>query len=259
MQNTLNIQLPPGKKAYFASDFHLGIIMHSPADEAKREQKIIQWLDSITEDTTVLFLVGDLFDFWFEYKHAIPKGFVRFQGKIAQFIDQGKRVLFFTGNHDLWMFDYFSKELGVEIYREPIACTINNCRFLIGHGDGLGPGDHFYKLLKRVFTNGIARFLFRWIHPDLGIALARNWSKNSRLANAKGTEKFLGENEYLVQYCKQQALEKHFDYYVFGHRHLPLEVPIDKNSTYYNLGEWVNQFTYGKFDGQHFQLLKFKG
>lgn len=259
MEETLNIQLSPGKKVFFASDFHLGLALHSKSQEDQREQKILQWLDSIFDEVEVLFLIGDLFDFWFEYKHAIPKGFIRFQAKIAQFADQGKRVIFFTGNHDLWMFDYFSEELGVQIYRDPLPCIINYKKFLISHGDGLGPGDHFYKILKRIFTSKLAQFFFKWIHPDIGIALARKWSKNSRLANAQEADQFLGEKEYLIQYCKDMAQKYHYDYYIFGHRHLPLKIEIDKDSVYYNLGEWVNQFTYGMFDGKDFQLLTYKG
>jgi UDP-2,3-diacylglucosamine hydrolase len=246
------------KKLFFASDFHLGA---PNAQESKiREQKIIRWLDQIADEAAAIMLVGDIFDFWFEYGQVIPKGFIPFISKISQLRDRGIPILFFTGNHDLWMKDYFTTELGIPVYSHPIELSVAGKKFLVGHGDGLGPGDHTYKLLKKVFTNPFAQWLFKWLHPDLGIGLAKAWSGHSRISNtAKNENHFLGEDEWLWQYCKEVENRFHHDYYVFGHRHLPLELVVGDSSMYYNLGEWVSQFTYLEFDGLAPKLQKFEG
>jgi len=250
-------QLQQGRKVYFASDFHLG----APNADASRdrEQKIVRWLDVARQDAAAIFLVGDIFDFWFEYRHAIPKGFIRLQGKLAEITDAGIPVLFFTGNHDMWMFDYFPKELNIPILRHPISTSIGGKTFYIGHGDGLGPGDHTYKLLKKVFNNKACQWLFARIHPNLGIGVANLWSRKSRISNIKKDESFLGEDEWLMQYCREVEAQQHHDFYVFGHRHLPLDLPIGQNSRYVNLGEWVNYCTYGVYDGENLKLETFEG
>jgi UDP-2,3-diacylglucosamine hydrolase len=246
-----------GKKLFFASDFHLG----APDWEKSkvREKKIIRWLDSIQEEAAAIFLVGDIFDFWFEYREAIPKGYIAFISKISQLRDQGIPILFFTGNHDLWMGDYFTKELGIPVYTHPIELSVEGKKILVGHGDGLGPGDNFYKLLKKVFTNPFAQWLFKWLHPDLGIRLAKAWSGHSRITNTEKNENhFLGEREWLWSYCKELNSKNPHDFYIFGHRHLPLELPVGEKSIYFNLGEWVTQHTYLEFDGKTGKLLSFE-
>lgn len=246
------------KKLYFASDFHLGA--PNEAISKQREQKINRWLDQVKKDAAAIFLVGDIFDFWFEYKEVIPKGFIPFISKIHQLREAGIPILFFTGNHDLWMKDYFTKELGIPVYHHPIEIIVNNKSILIGHGDGLGPGDRSYKFLKKVFTNPLAKWLFRWFHPDLGIKLAKAWSGSSRISNMEKNENhFLGEDEWLWQYCKEVEERKHHDLYIFGHRHLPLELEVGKNSTYYNLGEWVSQYTYLELSESQATLKTFEG
>lgn len=244
-------------KIYFASDFHLGA--PDAASSRKREEHIVRWLDEIKTEAAEIFLVGDLFDFWFEYKKAIPKGFVRLQGKIAEITDAGTPVHVFTGNHDMWMFDYLPSELGVQLYRKPIRRTFNGKEFLIGHGDGLGPGDHGYKFIKKVFANKICQWLFARLHPNFGISLADYWSGKSRRANRGEDEKFLGEeNEWLAIYCKEHLKKEHIDYFVFGHRHLPLDLKVGENSRYINLGEWMNYNTYAVFDGQDLALKEYQ-
>ncbi len=253
----MNINLRSQQKVFFASDFHLGA--PDQKSSRKREEKIIRWLEKIENEAAAIFLVGDIFDFWFEYEKVVPKGFVRFIGKIAAMRDRGIPIFFFTGNHDLWMKDYFTQELGIPVYHHPIEVEINHKKMLIGHGDGLGPGDKNYKLLKKIFSNKFCQFLFKWIHPDIGISIAEKWSNTSRITNQnKQEDTFKGEREWLWKYCQSVEKNIHFDYYIFGHRHLPLELPVGENSTYFNLGEWVNQFTYGEFDGKAFQLQKFK-
>jgi UDP-2,3-diacylglucosamine hydrolase len=251
------VQLTAGKKIYFASDFHLGVPDY--ASSLAREKRIVKWLDIIKADAQAIYLLGDIFDFWFEYRKAIPKGFIRLQGKLAELRDAGMPIFFFTGNHDMWMFDYFEQEMGIVIYREPIILQTEIHKMLIGHGDGLGPGDHTYKLLKKVFTSPVAQWLFARIHPNLGIGIANRWSKQSRISNTRMEEKFQGEeNEYLLAYCRDLEKKIHHDFYIFGHRHLPLDLQVGEASRYINLGEWVHFNTYAVYDGVNLELKKFE-
>lgn len=248
----------PGKKLYFASDFHLGV----PTFELSlaREKKVVRWLDSIKHDAEEIYLVGDIFDFWWEYKYTIPKGQTRLLGKIAEITDSGIPVHFFTGNHDLWMRDYFVQELGVSVHHEPIRRTYNGKSFMIGHGDGLGPGDNWYKFLKKCFTNPFLIWAFGRLHPNLGFWIARRSSKRSRITTGDSDKKFLGEdNEWLMAFCKEDLKKQHTDYFIFGHRHLPLDLKPAENSRYINLGEWINYCTYAEFDGQELTLKTFEG
>lgn len=266
---------------YFASDFHLGMGIN--ADE--RERKICRWLDFVSEDASDIFLLGDLFDFWFEYKKAVPKGFVRFLGKLAELTDKGIRIHVCVGNHDLWMRDYLEKECGVRIFREPEVHEFSGRTFVLHHGDGLGPGDEKYKLLKRIFTNKLAQGFFGMLHPDLGIRLASGWSKKSRLNQPKWEETFQGnDKEYLVQFCEDWSLVHGrgtlvhgrgslvdgrgslvggsgnvVDYFVFGHRHLLLDVTLSNGvSRYINLGQWFTGSAYAKFDGDELVVHEFE-
>ena len=245
-----------GKKVYFSSDNHLGA-----PDLAKshiREKKFIKWLDAIKKDAAAIFLLGDLFDFWFEYKHAVPKGFVRVLGKLAEIKDSGIPIHFFVGNHDLWMNNYFEKELDIPVYREPREFTFNNKKFLIGHGDGLGPGDKGYKRMKKVFTNPFAKYMYRWLHPDLGIPLAQYFSMKNKAISGEEDLEFLGEEkEWLIQYCRRKLKKKEYDYFIFGHRHLPLEIKLTQKSAYINTGDWINFYTYAVFDGEQTILKNF--
>ncbi|WP_369048145.1 UDP-2,3-diacylglucosamine diphosphatase [Tenacibaculum sp. UWU-22] len=253
----ISINLPENKKAYFSSDLHLGA---PTIDESlPREKKFVSWLDTIKKDAGVIFLLGDLFDFWFEYKKVVPKGFVRTLGKLAEIRDSGISIYFFVGNHDLWMHDYFEKELNIPVYHSPQEFTINKKTFLIGHGDGLGPGDHGFKLMKKVFLFRPFKWLFRWLHPDLGVRIGQYMSVKNKVVSGNEDTNFLGEeNEWLVQYSKQQLETKHYDYFIFGHRHLPLEIQLSKNSTYFNLGDWIKYFTYGVFSDNAFELKEYK-
>jgi UDP-2,3-diacylglucosamine hydrolase len=245
-----------GKKIFFASDFHLGVPSHE--ESLKREKLIVQWLDSIKHEAHSIYLVGDIFDFWFEYKYTIPRGFIRLQGKLAELRDAGIPIVFFTGNHDMWMFDYFTKELDIPIFREPQFLEIGNHKILLGHGDGLGPGDHTYKFLKKFFNSSFCQWLFARLHPNLAFYIAQTWSRKSRITNLKREEKFEGEEgEFLWVYCKELEQRKHHDFYIFGHRHLPLDLKITTNSRYINLGEWVHFKTYAIYDGTNVELKTF--
>lgn len=248
----------PSKKVYFASDFHLGAPNREKSLE--REKKIVQWLDHVSKDASEIYLVGDIFDFWFEYKRAIPRGFVRIQGKIAELTDRGIKINVFTGNHDMWIFDYLPSELGVKLYREPITREYFGKSFYIGHGDGLGPGDRGYKILKKIFANKFCQWCFERLHPNFGIWLAEISSKSSRAKSGEADKKFLGEeNEWLVQYCKEVLIKDHFDYFIFGHRHLPMEINVGDSSTYINLGEWINYCTYFEVSSEGAELKTWNG
>jgi UDP-2,3-diacylglucosamine hydrolase len=245
------------KKIYFASDFHLGVPDH--ASSLAREKKIVRWLESVRHDAHTIYLMGDIFDFWFEYKHTIPKGYIRIQGKLAELRDAGIPIVFFTGNHDMWMFDYFTQELDIPIYREPQVLQVGTQKLLIGHGDGLGPGDKTYKVIKKFFNSRICQWLFARIHPNLGIGIANLWSRESRISNMKREEKYEGkEGEFLWVYCTEREKQEHFDYYIFGHRHLVLDLPIGASSRYINLGEWVHQSSYAVYDGKTVTLKAFE-
>ena len=244
------------KKIYFASDFHLGIPNNLQSNE--REKVIVAWLDKVKTDAKEIYLVGDLFDFWFEYKYTVPKGCIRFLGKIAELVEHGIQFHLFTGNHDMWMFDYLEKEFGITINRKPITKEINDKIFLIGHGDGLGPGDKKYKIIKRFFANKLCQWLFARLHPNFGFSIAHYWSKKSREKEMLGNHDFLGENkEWLIIYANEILKKRHVDYFIFGHRHLPIEHQLNEKSTYINLGDWINHYTYGVFDGKKLTLENF--
>ena len=252
---TLTLKLPVDKKVYFASDFHLGT--PNAASSLEREKKLVKWLEMASQDASAIFLLGDIFDFWFEYKKAIPRGFIRFQGKLAELADQGMPIYFFTGNHDMWMFDYFPTEFGITVYNDPVELEINETKFLIGHGDGLGPGDKQYKRLKKIFKNRVSQKAFSVLHPNFGMGVAHRWSKRSRLANNKHEEVFHDEKEHLLVYCKEQEALEHRDYYIFGHRHLTLDLKVADNSRYLNPGDWVNHSNYIVFDGTNCEIVEF--
>src|SRR5258706_2870583 len=219
------------KKIYFLSDFHLGAPDY--ASSLIRERHIIQFLDEIKTDASQIFIVGDLFDFWYEYKNVVPKGYVRILGKLAELTDSGIPVVFFVGNHDMWMKDYFQTELNIPVYFEPKTFEFNNKKFLIGHGDGLGPGDKGYKFLKKIFRNKLCQWLFGILPPYIGIGVANYFSSKSRTTGAGAAEKFYGEDqEWLIIYCKEVLQKEHFGYFIFGHRHLPIDFTFNNNSRY---------------------------
>ncbi len=243
-------------RIYFISDAHLGVPSHDSSLE--REKLLVHWLDKIKKDATEIYLLGDIFDFWFEYKTVVPKGYVRLLGKIAEITDSGIPVYYFTGNHDMWIFNYFEKELGVIMHREPQEREINGKLFFIAHGDGLGPADYGYKFLKKLFSNRISQKLFSWLHPGFGIGLALYFSRKSRMANGAKDEVFLGEEkERLIRFCHDMVKIKPYNYFIFGHRHLPLDIEIAPETRYINTGDWVGSFSYAVFDGEKLELKYF--
>ncbi|HVW98482.1 MAG TPA: UDP-2,3-diacylglucosamine diphosphatase [Mucilaginibacter sp.] len=243
-------------KLYFASDFHLGTGTYASSRE--REDCLVRWLDMIKEDAAEVFLMGDVFDFWFEYKTVVPKGYIRFLGKLAELADAGIKLWFFRGNHDMWMFDYFERELGATIISNEMVMVRGGKKFYLHHGDGLGPGDRLYKFLKRIFRSRLCQWLFARIHPNLGVGVANYWSSHSRAVNLSKEDAKPGEQEWLVTFCNE-LLETHFyDCLIFGHRHLPLDIQLNEKSRYVNLGEWVFARTYAVFDGTNVSLKHFE-
>lgn len=220
---------------------------------------MVHWLEMARKDAREIFLVGDVFDFWFEYKTVVPRGFVRLLGKIAEITDEGIPVHWFIGNHDMWIFDYIPSELGVTMHNEPVIRTFGNKKFFIGHGDGLGPGDYGYKFIKKVFRNKFCQWLFARMHPNFSIWMANFWSKTSRGVGEEKDRHFLGEeNEWLAIYSREILEKEHFDYFIFGHRHLPLDIQLSADSRYVNLGDWIKYFTYAVFDGSELQLMDYR-
>jgi UDP-2,3-diacylglucosamine hydrolase len=251
------MELPKNKKIYFASDNHLGA--PNPQASRAREKQFVAWLEKIQNDAAAIYLLGDLFDFWFEYKTVVPKGFVRVLGKLAEISDTGIPITFFVGNHDLWMRDYFQTELGITVHHQPLVLIVGKTRFFIGHGDGLGPGDKGYKRMKKLFTHPLSKYFFRWLHPDLGMKLGKYLSQKNKLISGKEDVKFLGKDkEWLVAYAQKRLMEEDFDYFVFGHRHLPLQIALNHTSKYINLGDWITHNTYAVFDGATLELKTWK-
>jgi UDP-2,3-diacylglucosamine hydrolase len=243
------MQIPSGKKIYFISDFHLGA--PNRAISLEREKRIVQFLDEIKKDAAEIFIVGDLFDFWYEYRKVVPKGYTRILGKLAQLTDSGIFIHFFVGNHDMWMSGYFEEELNIPVFHEPKIFEWSGKKFYIGHGDGLGPGDHGYKFIKKIFRNKFCQWLFGVLPPAIGVGLADYFSRKSRAVTGQIDEQFLGEEkEWLIIYSKEILQKRHFDYFIFGHRHLPIDFLLNNNSRYINLGDWIRYYTYAEFDGE---------
>ena len=244
------------KNIYFLSDFHLGA--PNAVESLKREKRIVQFLDAIKNDAQQIFIVGDMFDFWFEYKLVVPRGYTRLLGKLAELTDFGIKIHFFAGNHDMWMRDYFQNELNIPVYYQPTPFEFNGKKFLIGHGDGQGPGDHGYKFLKKLFRNPLCQWMFGILPPYFGLGIANYFSKKSRELASQKVEVFLGEdNEWLIIYCKEVLQKEQYDYFIFGHRHLPIDFTLNENSRYINLGEWINYDSYAVFNGETTELKYF--
>ncbi|MEN9742877.1 MAG: hypothetical protein RLZZ65_682 [Bacteroidota bacterium] len=244
------------KYLYFASDFHLG----APTQEKslQREKELLAWLHAIESNAHSIFLLGDVFDFWFEYNSVVPKGYIRLLGKLAQLSDNGVQIHFFKGNHDMWMLDYFKDEFNAQIHSNEFTFSYAGKQFYLHHGDGLGPGDYKYKMLKRIFRNPVCQWMFARLHPNFGIGLASLLSRRSRAKGGKKDLLYHGpEKEWLYQYVKESQEKQHQDYYIFGHRHLPLHLETS-NSLYLNLGDWLQHYTFACFDTQELQLMQWK-
>lgn len=241
---------------YFASDFHLGAGSYD--QHRDKEQRLVRWLDSIKNDAAEIYLMGDIFDFWFEYSTVVPKGYIRFLGKLAELTDLGVKLTMFKGNHDMWMFGYFEKELGAAIISNELVIERNGKRFYMHHGDGLGPGDAKYKILKRFFRSPLCQWLFERVHPNFGVGVANRWSRHSRDSNATNETRKVAEQEWLVVFSRELLKTEFYDYLIFGHRHIAMDIRLNDHSRYINLGEWVSSYSYAVFDGNDIKLRYFE-
>lgn len=242
---------------YFASDFHLGI--PSAEESLLREKKIVKWLETIAPDAEEIFLVGDIFDFWFEYKYVVPKGYTRLLGCLSKLSDSGIKIRIFKGNHDMWMFGYFESEFGASIYGDEYIFEKNGKKFYVHHGDGLGNGDKIFKVLRKIFRSKFCQKSFAFFHPSVGLSIGNYLSSKSRLAQQKYENENIDiQSEWLVQHCNEILKTQHFDYMIYGHRHLALDIKLGENSRYINLGDWFKYCSYGVFDGDNFEMKKFE-
>ena len=247
-------------KTFVITDAHLG----SGADSREREADLVRWLDTIAPEAERIVMLGDIFDFWFTYKQAVPRGFVRLLGTMARLADRGIAFHFFIGNHDMWLFDYLEREIGVVMHDEPEEMTIGDKLFLLGHGDGMGNQDRSYNFLKHVFRSRTNQWLFAGIHPNIGFPLAHRWSSNSRRRHSLENNGYLGDDkEAIYQYCAKRQLERiaagmrPFDYFLFGHRHTPVCRALG-NAFYINVGNWIENRDYAVFDGETTRLKQFR-
>ena len=242
---------------YFVSDFHLGVPNYQSS--LQREKRVVKWLDSVAHNAKAIYLVGDVFDFWFEYKTVVPKGYTRLLGKLAELSDAGVELHFFHGNHDLWQFGYFEKELNAKVYKKAIAIVLGNKTFHIAHGDGLGPKQHWFKFILSIYRNRFFQRLFAFFHPNIGIGIANYVSAKSKEKTFTENAVYLGDDkEYLMLYAKQFLQQQRVDYFIFGHRHLPMTRSINDQATYVNLGDWFGYNTYAVFDGENIALKTFE-
>lgn len=243
----IHIDLPQDKKIYFASDFHFGIPDEKTSKE--REGRICKWLTEIEKDAYAIFLVGDIFDCWMEYKKVVPKGNIRFLGTLANLSDKGIKIIFFTGNHDLWQKNYFQKELGAEVYSKPQLFSINKKFIFVAHGDGLNPKEVKYRIMKFVIQNQVSRFIYRQLHPDIGIRIANFFSSLGPKHKFEDLKMKPLEQEYQYNFALHHAKTNKVDYYILGHRHIPITLKINDSSYFINLGDWISFDTYAIFDG----------
>lgn len=248
------------KNIYFISDAHLG--SRAISHQRRQERRLVRFLDEVKDKASAVYMLGDMFDFWFEYRRVVPQGFTRFLGKVSELTDAGVEVHFFTGNHDIWCWDYLQQECGCIIHHGPQTLSLGDKTFYLAHGDGLGYTTRGFRLIRGIFHNKVCQWLFRWLHPDLGMAFGLNWAKHSRLKHESydgvhaGEPPYKGENrEPLVIFAKDY-LKTHPDvnYFLFGHRHIELDLQLTRTARMLILGDWVTQFTYAVYDGENMFL-----
>ncbi|MBQ3957661.1 MAG: UDP-2,3-diacylglucosamine diphosphatase [Bacteroidaceae bacterium] len=249
------------KEIYFITDAHLG--SRGVPNNRQQEQRLVRFLDSIKERASAVYMLGDMFDFWYEYKMVVPRGFTRFLGKVSELTDRGVEVHFFTGNHDIWCGDYLQTECGVILHREPLCTDLFGKRFYIAHGDGMGDPSRTFRLLRAIFHSRVCQTLFSSLHPRWGVDFGLAWAKRSRLKHGRegGDPPYLGENrEHLVRYAKAY-LQQHPDinFFIFGHRHIELDLMLSHSTRLMILGDWITQWTYAVFDGETMRMENFEG
>lgn len=243
-------------KIYFASDAHLGYPNHD--ESLVREKRFVKWLETIRHDASEIYLLGDIFDYWYEYKKVVPRGFTRLLGKISEITDSGIPIHYFTGNHDISIYDYLPLETGVTVQYKPLRKTLNGLTFFMAHGDGLDPADKTYRRIRRIYVNPTFQWFFSKLHPNFTIWFAHKWSYSSR--SSKMLPGFKGEeNESMIQYARELFIKEDIDFFIFGHRHIPLDFPLNEKSRLIYLGDWLTHFTYAVLDGKDLELKKFEG
>ena len=245
-----------GSRIYFASDFHLGV--PDKASSLEREKAVVRWLNMAARDADEIYLLGDVFDYWWEYKEVVPRGYTRLLGKLSELTDSGLPIHFFIGNHDIWTFGYLEEEVGLKVHREPLRTELQGKRMFLGHGDGLGPVPWKDRFMKAAFHHPLPQWIWSRFHPNFSVGLGQRFSLKSRMAHSEGDQAFHGEKEYLTQFCKSILEKEYFDYFVFGHRHLPLDIDLGHGSKYINLGEWVMERSYGVMENGNLRLESFK-
>jgi UDP-2,3-diacylglucosamine hydrolase len=241
--------LESNRKIYFASDFHLGL--KAGAEPPEREKRVVKWLNSIAADAEAIYLLGDVFDFWWEYKLVVPRGFTRFLGTVAELTDSGIPVHFFTGNHDMWVGDYLARECGLTIHTDPVTESFGGKIFHLAHGEGLGTKDNGYKILLSLFRNKPLRVLYSALHPSIGIGIGHRWSLSSRLGKGISKE-FMGEEkEDLIRYSKSILKKENIDHFIFGHRHLAMTYKVKEGVEIVFLGDWIKHSSYAEWNGSN--------
>ena len=246
------------KNIYFLSDAHLG----SWAIDHRRmqERRLVRFLDSIKDKAAAVYLLGDMFDFWYEYKYVVPRGYTRFLGKLSELADMGVEVHFFTGNHDIWAYNYLERECGVILHKQPQTIELYGKIFYLAHGDGLGDPSKSFKVIRSIFHNKVCQWLFSGLHPRWGLWFGQAWAKHSRLKHeAEGVPPYMGEDrEHLVLYTKKYIqYHSNVDYFIYGHRHIELDLQLTKKARVLILGDWISQFTYVVWDGQHLFMQQY--
>ncbi len=248
-----------GRGLYFLSDAHLGSL--AIPHRRMQERRLVHFLDEIKDKAEAVFLLGDMFDFWYEYRQVVPKGYTRFLGKISELTDMGVEVHYFIGNHDIWAYHYLEEECGVILHKKPVTLELQGKTFYLAHGDGLGDPDHKFRFIRSIFRNRFCQRMFDLVHPDLGVKFGLTWAKHSRLKRKDGKEPpYMGEDkEYLVLFAKEY-LKEHpdIDYFLFGHRHIELDLMLSHQSRLMILGDWITQFTYAVFDGEHLYMENYE-
>lgn len=249
-----------GKKIYFISDAHLGARFHT--DHRAIEKKLVRWLDSVKETASAIFMLGDMFDYWYEYKYVVPKGFIRFLGKLAELSDSGVEIHIFIGNHDVWLFNYLPEEVGAIIHRDVLTVELLGQRFFLGHGDEIDYRSRSFRLLRKLFRNRFCQWLYAGIHPRWSFRFALSWSLNSRKSELKKNQEltYAGEAaEYMVEFAKDY-LRTHPDinFFIFGHRHIMLDLMLTKTSRLLIAGDWMKLFSYIEWDGKELSLNQFE-
>lgn len=243
------------KYTYFISDLHLGASYIK--DPHQHERRIADWLRSIEPEAKALYLVGDVLDYWYEYREVVPRGYVRFFGALAELADKGVETVWLKGNHDIWIFDYLPRELSVKVVDGLFSTVIDGHKFVMEHGDGVGDLRPSFKLMRRIFRNRLCQWLFSGIHPRWTIPFAHRWSAHSRLTGYEEQLTELPADDVLLKFCETYQLEhpsSPADYFVFGHRHILIDRRLSDSSRMIVLGDCFKHFSYGRFDGKELSL-----